>query len=55
MYRVWVFISLMTSGEFVRFCSLSVAQGCQEQEQEFCVMHIVVTILDKQNYGLFGH
>ena len=29
-YRICVYISLMTSGELVRFYSLSVAQNCQE-------------------------
>ena len=41
VYRVCVYINLMTSGEFVRFFSLSVAQGCQEHQQEFCVLHIL--------------
>ena len=33
MHCVCVYISLMTSGEFVRFYSLSVAQGCLEHQQ----------------------
>ena len=53
VYRVCVYISLMTSGELVRFYSLSVAQSCQKHQQEFCVLHIWTIILDKQNYCLF--
>ena len=41
VYRVCIYISLMTSGEFVRFYSLSVPQGCQEHQQELCVLHIL--------------
>ena len=44
MYRVCVYISLMTSGEFVRFYSLSVGQECQEHQKESCVLHILDNI-----------
>ena len=41
VYRVGVYISLMTSGELVRFYSVSVVQGCQEHQQEYFVPHIL--------------
>ena len=44
MYRVCVYISLRTSGEFVKFYSLSVDQGCQEHQKESCVLHILDNI-----------
>ena len=49
MYRACVYISLMTSGEFVRLYSLSVGQGCEEDQDIVC--YIFWTIFsDKQNY-----
>ena len=33
MYRVCVYISLMTSGEFVRLYSMSVGQGYEEHQK----------------------
>ena len=50
MYRVCVYISLMTSGEFVRFYSPSVGQDCQEHQKESCVLHILDNFSDKQYY-----
>ena len=44
MYHVCVYISLMTSDEFVRFYSQSVGQDCQEHQQESCVLHILENI-----------
>ena len=44
MYRVCVYISLMTSGEFVRFYSLPVGQDCPEYQKESCVLHILDNI-----------
>ena len=44
MNRVCVYISLMTSGEFVTFNSLSVGQDCQEHQKESCVLHILDNI-----------
>ena len=44
VYRVCVYISLMTSGAFVRFYSLSVGQDCQEHQKEYCVLHILDNI-----------
>ena len=35
-----VYISLMTSGKFVRLYSLSVVQGCDEHQKGSCVLHI---------------
>ena len=35
-----VYISLMTSGKFVRLYSLSVGQGCDEHQKGSCVLHI---------------
>ena len=43
-YRVCVYISLMTSGEFVRFYSLSVGQDYQEHQMGSCVLHILDNI-----------
>ena len=43
-YCVCVYMSLMTSGEFVRFYSLSVVQGYQENQKESCVLHILDNI-----------
>ena len=34
----------MTSGELVRFYSMSVGQGSQEHQQESCVPHILDNI-----------
>ena len=33
VYRVCFYISLMTSGEFVRLYNLSVGQGCEEHQK----------------------
>ena len=44
MYRVCDYISLMTSGEFVRLYSLSVGQGCEEHQKGSCVLHILDNI-----------
>ena len=44
MYRVCVYISLMTRDEFVRFYSLSVGKDCQEHQKESCVLHILDNI-----------
>ena len=44
VYRVCVYISLMTSGEFVRLYSLSVGQGCEEHQKGSCVLHILDNI-----------
>ena len=47
VYRVCVYISMMTSGEFVKF-----GQDCQEHQKESCVLHILDNISDKQKYLL---
>ena len=44
MYRVCVYISLMTSCEFVRMYSLSVGQGCEEHQRGSCVLYILDNI-----------
>ena len=44
MYRVCIYINLMTSGEFERFYSMPVVQGCQEHKNESCVVHILDNI-----------
>ena len=50
MYRVCVYISMMTSSKFMRLYSLSVGQDCQEHQKESCVLHIFTIFSDKQNY-----
>ena len=57
MYRVCVYISLMTSGEFVGFYSLSVGQDCQEHQKESCGLHIlqyfrIIRIFDFLDFNL---
>ena len=44
MYRVCVYITLMTSGEFVRLYSLSVGQGYEKHQKGSCVLHILDNI-----------
>ena len=44
MNRVCIYISLMTSGEFVRLYSLSVGQGYGEHQRGSCVLHILDNI-----------
>ena len=44
VYQFWVYISLMTSGEFVRLYSLCVGQGCEEHQKGPCVLHILDNI-----------
>ena len=44
MYRACVYISLVTSGEFVRSYSLSVGQDCEEYQKGYCVLHILDNI-----------
>ena len=44
VYRVFVYISMMTSGEFGRFYSLYIVQDCQEHQQESCVPHVLDNI-----------
>ena len=54
MYRVCVYISLITSDEHVRFYSLSGVQRCHERKYESYVPHIWTIFSDKLNYSLFG-
>ena len=55
VYRVCVYISLMTSGEPVRLYSMSDVQRCYERQYESCLPHIRTIFSDKQNYLLFGY
>ena len=51
VYRVCIYISLMTSSEFVRLYSLSVGQGFVRSIKGDLVCCIFLTIFsDKQNY-----
>ena len=44
MYHVCVYISLMTSADFVRLYSLSVVQGYEEHQMGSCLLHILDNI-----------
>ena len=54
VYRACVYISLMTSGEFVRSYSLSVGQCCEEHQRGSCVLHILDSIFGLAELLTFG-
>ena len=44
VYGACVYISLMTSGEFVRLYILSIGQDCEEYQKGSCVLYILENI-----------
>ena len=49
VYRVCVYISLMTGAELVIVYSMSVVQCCQERQYESCVSYSCTIFSDKQS------